>query len=109
MKRATLSKAKEPKTKAKAPKVTAPKAVSTVFRLNSPAAKKVSLAGNFNNWDSGALSAKKDTKGVWSVKVSLKPGRYEYKFVVDGAWITDPAAGTVYNTYGSQNSVIEVK
>ena len=33
------------------------------FKLSSPKAKKVSVAGSFNNWDTTQLSAKKDVKG----------------------------------------------
>ncbi|MGE5307545.1 MAG: glycogen-binding domain-containing protein [Deltaproteobacteria bacterium] len=90
-------------------KAAAPKAKSLVFKFHSPKAKKVSVAGDFNNWDTCGLSGKKDTKGNWSIKVALKPGRYEYKFFVDGSWINDPATPAVTNIYGSQNSVIEVK
>lgn len=79
------------------------------FKLFSPKAKKVSVAGSFNNWDPAQLTAKKDTKGNWAVKANLKPGRYEYKFVVDGSWITDPEVKAVYNSFGTQNSVVEVK
>jgi 1,4-alpha-glucan branching enzyme len=79
------------------------------FKLYSPKAKKVSLAGSFNNWDAKKLSAKKDSQGNWLVKIDLKPGRYEYKFVVDGSWINDPKSQAVFNTFGTQNSVVEVK
>jgi len=79
------------------------------FKLYAPSAKKVSVAGSFNNWETKSISAKKDTKGNWSAKVSLKPGKYEYKFVVDGSWQNDPCAARVGNSLGSQNSVIEVK
>ena len=73
-------------------------------------AKKVSVAGSFNNWDANSFSAKKDRKGNWSVKVALNPGRYEYKFVVDGSWITDPhCRENVYNNLGSANSVLVIK
>ncbi|MBU1998678.1 MAG: glycogen-binding domain-containing protein [Candidatus Omnitrophica bacterium] len=54
--------------------------------------------------------AKKDTTGFWKAKVSLKPGKYEYKFFVDGSWISDPKSqNTVYNSFGSQNSILEIK
>jgi 1,4-alpha-glucan branching enzyme len=82
---------------------------SVSFKLFSPKAKKVSVAGSFNNWDTGKFSAKKDAKGNWTVKMDLKPGRYEYKFFVDGSWINDPEAKAVFNSYGTQNSVVEVK
>jgi 1,4-alpha-glucan branching enzyme len=90
-------------------KVSTPKAKSIVFKLQSPQAKKVSVAGDFNNWDTGSLTARKDAKGQWSVKVNLVPGRYEYKFFVDGSWMNDPETPVVTNIYGSQNSVVEVK
>ncbi len=80
------------------------------FRLYAPQAKRVSLAGTFNNWNSKALSAKKDGQGNWVIKANLKPGRYEYKFVVDSSWINDPNARfSVTNPFGSQNSVVEIK
>lgn len=82
----------------------------TEFKLYAPSAKRVSLVGSFNNWDTKALSAKKDTKGNWLVKVNLKPGKYEYKFFVDGSWINDSHCDScVANTFGSLNCVKEVK
>jgi 1,4-alpha-glucan branching enzyme len=80
------------------------------FKLYAPAAKRVSVAGSFNNWNTKRLSAKKDSKGNWVVKCNLKPGRHEYKFIVDGSWINDPKCmSCVSNAFGSQNCVIEVK
>jgi 1,4-alpha-glucan branching enzyme len=66
--------------------------------------------GTFNNWDTKSLSAKKDSKGNWSVKLNLKPGKYEYKFFVDGSWLNDPRCSTlVPNSFGSQNCIMEVR
>lgn len=80
------------------------------FRLYAPQAKMVNLAGNFNKWDTQALCAKKDSKGNWKVKLSLKPGRYEYKFLVDGSWINDPkCTACVPNAFGTENCVVEIK
>lgn len=81
------------------------------FKLHAPNAKKVAVAGSFNNWNIKDLNAKKDTKGYWSAKVNLKPGRYEYKFFVDGTWVNDPhcSAGCITNSFGSQNCVLEIK
>jgi len=82
----------------------------TEFKLYAPQAKRVSLAGNFNNWNTKMLSAKKDSQGNWAVKVNLKPGRYEYKFLVDGSWLNDPrCTSCVPNTFGTHNCVVEVK
>jgi 1,4-alpha-glucan branching enzyme len=80
------------------------------FKFYAPKAKKVSLAGDFNKWDAKGNSAKKDTKGTWSAKVALKPGKYEYKFIVDGTWLNDPSNNIlITNSFGTQNSVVEVK
>lgn len=48
-------------------------------------AKKVILAGTFNNWDEGGLWMKKTAKG-WELTVPLRQGVYRYKFIVDGKW-----------------------
>ncbi|MBN1913958.1 MAG: glycogen-binding domain-containing protein [Candidatus Omnitrophica bacterium] len=86
------------------------RAKSVEFRLYAPQAKKVSLVGSFNNWSTRKNLAKKDTKGNWMSKVSLTPGRYEYKFFVDNSWWNDPTnSNTSYNNLGSHNNIIEVK
>jgi hypothetical protein len=47
--------------------------------------------------------------GEWIAEVDLKPGAYEYRFVVDGQWIEDPAAREQRtNPYGGCNSVVRV-
>lgn len=83
---------------------------SATFKLCAPSAKKVSVAGSFNNWDIKDLPAKKDLKGNWTAKATLKPGRYEYKFFVDGNWMDDSSCSwRVPNSFGSNNCVIEIK
>lgn len=80
------------------------------FRLSVPNARRVSLAGDFNKWNTKTLTAKKDRQGNWIVKVNLRPGRHEYKFYVDGKWMDDPrCTWRVSNTFGSQNCVIDIK
>jgi hypothetical protein len=52
---------------------------------------------------------RKDSGKVWKATVALPPGRYEYRFVVDGQWISDPnATESVGNNFGGTNSVIVV-
>ncbi|MFY9401972.1 MAG: glycogen-binding domain-containing protein [Candidatus Omnitrophota bacterium] len=83
---------------------------TTEFKLYAPLAKKVSLAGSFNKWDTKKLTAKKDSKGNWVVKTSLKPGRHEYKFFVDGSWVNDEKCSScVPNSFGTHNCVIDIK
>lgn len=80
------------------------------FKISAPQAERVTLAGSFNNWDTKALRAKKDSNGNWTISISLKPGKYEYKFFVDGSWLADQNCSTfAINAFGTQNCVIEVK
>jgi transcriptional regulator with XRE-family HTH domain len=80
------------------------------FTLMAPKANRVCVTGSFNSWDKTGTPLKKDKTGTWSTDLSLKPGRYEYKYIVDGQWWTDPTnRNTVRNTFGSENSVIEIK
>ncbi|MDP3789418.1 MAG: helix-turn-helix domain-containing protein [Candidatus Omnitrophota bacterium] len=82
----------------------------TAFTLAAPKAGKVALTGSFNSWDKSGTPLKKDKSGTWKTDLSLKPGKYEYKFIVDGQWWTDPAnRNIVRNSFGSENSVIEIK
>jgi 1,4-alpha-glucan branching enzyme len=90
-------------------KPTAPKALSVSFALHKPDAKRVSLCGDFNGWSPSATSMKRHNDGHWETTVALAPGRYQYKFLVDGDWLLDPAAQkNVPNEHGSLNSVVEV-
>jgi hypothetical protein len=61
------------------------------FRLAGfAAAHKVAVSGDFNNWDPFELGMQK--KGTaWERRLYLGDGRHEYRFMVDGQWITDPA------------------
>jgi hypothetical protein len=73
---------------------------------------KVRVAGDFNAWapDSGVLLQVHEDGG-WTKFLPLKPGRYEYRFVVNGLeWVDDPAATErCVNTVGGQNCVVHVK
>ena len=72
--------------------------------------KRVNLFGSFNGWNRENLPMTDEGEGKYTVKVPLEPGRYEYKFYVDGKEIIDPAnPDTVPNGLGGINSVITVK
>jgi 1,4-alpha-glucan branching enzyme len=76
------------------------------FDLQAPAARQVSLVGDFNNWDPKAAPMHKGPDGMWHLSVALKPGRYEYRFFADAIWCDDPAAPQrVANSLGTQNCV----
>lgn len=68
-------------------------------------ARKIILSGSFNNWDTESLAMKRTDTG-WSATVELVGGKIQYKYIVDGEWITDPANPVKeYNRYGHVNSV----
>lgn len=68
-----------------APKAAAAKKVAVEFVADCPLATTVSVAGSFNNWAVDKDMLKKDKKtGLWTAKISLAAGDYEYKFVCDG-------------------------
>lgn len=80
------------------------------FTYKAPDANVVYLSGNFNAWSPTGDKMTKGADGVWSVTIKLKPGTYQYKFVVDGKWTTDEeAASFVDDGFGGKNSVLIVK
>jgi chromosome partitioning protein len=80
------------------------------FSFQAPTARAVFVVGNFNGWavNDDNLLEKRD--GLWTKKLKLQPGSYQYRFVVDGQWIEDPINPEIItNPYGEFNSVIDVK
>ncbi|TCL62055.1 maltoporin/sucrose porin [Hydrogenispora ethanolica] len=80
------------------------------FTFKAPDATAVYLSGSFNSWNPAGQKMSKGADGVWSVTIPLKPGTYQYKFVVDGTWTPDPdATSTVDDGYGGKNAVLLVR
>ena len=86
------------------------KAGSVTFIFNGYSdVRQVYLAGDFNQWKP-LKKMSKYRDGTFQVKVPLKPGEYQYKFVADGNWLSDPQAPQqVVNPYGTVNSMIRVE
>jgi 1,4-alpha-glucan branching enzyme len=79
------------------------------FELEAPDANEVAVTGTFSGWQD-TLPMTREDRGQWRRTVQLPPGRYEYRFIVDGEWCEDPESReTVPNPYGSVNSVVEVR
>lgn len=79
------------------------------FTLRAPQASSIFLAGTFNNWKTDSLAMKKGRDGVWKIRIKMAPGRYEYKFFVDGEWSQDiSGSDAVANAFGTRNRVISV-
>ncbi len=75
-----------------------------------PGAKSVQVAGDFNGWNPARTPLQALAGGAWTVTLPLKPGRYEYMYVVDGQqWVVDPlATEQTDDGFGSQNAVLEI-
>jgi 1,4-alpha-glucan branching enzyme len=70
-------------------------------------ARKVALAGDFNDWNPTEIFMSRTADG-WSIPYVLGPGNYQYKFIVDGNWITDPANRNIVDD-GNLNSFMVVE
>ena len=80
-----------------------------VFELIAPEAQKVLVTGDFNSWDDNGIVMKRNKNGLWKTNVELDSGVYEYKFIVDNQWWTDPKNDMkVNNPCGDLNSVVKV-
>ncbi len=78
-----------------------------VFKLTGfKEAKKVILAGNFNQWRDFELELRRTADG-WELPYVIGPGNYEYKFIVDGKWITDPGNTLTNKNDGNSWLIIE--
>lgn len=81
--------------------------VRFTLRTGAPA-KKVLLAGSFNDWRPAAMRKQKD--GSFAVSIPLTAGTYEYKFVVDGQWMVDPDnSAWAVNPHGTLNSIAQIE
>ncbi len=78
--------------------------------LLQPGAHSVSVAGDFNGWNPAQTPLERSDGGMWTATIPLKPGRYQYMFVIDGKqWIADPlAAEEETDGFGAQNAVLDV-
>ncbi|MBI4373133.1 MAG: isoamylase early set domain-containing protein [Candidatus Omnitrophica bacterium] len=82
---------------------------NTLFEFYAPSAEDVRLAGTFNHWDPSKYRLKKNPDGRWHLNLKLKPGRYEYRYMVDGNWENDQRpVQCVPNAFGTWNCVVEV-
>ncbi len=80
-----------------------------VFAAHFDQAANVLLAGDFNDWTPVNSPMQPNGRGLWHMKMPLNPGRYRYRLVVDGQWMTDPNNKYVEaNEYGELNNIVEV-
>jgi hypothetical protein len=81
------------------------------LKLNDTKTHTVAIAGDFNSWNPGDnLLEDSNGDGIWIGTLKLKPGRYEYMFVLDGKkWVPDPnALRYVKDGFGNKNAILEI-
>ena len=79
------------------------------FKLSAgEGTRKAAVAGDFSQWRPVAMRRQKD--GSYAATVAVAPGRYEYKFLLDGDWVHDTEVPeVVMNAHGTFNSVAVVE
>ncbi|MBI4395584.1 MAG: diguanylate cyclase [Elusimicrobia bacterium] len=86
----------------------------TIFTLKSddPHVQQVCVVGDFNNWNKRThLMTRLPSGNEWEIAISIKPGRYRYKFLVNNTqWLPDPSAQEFESDgFGGQCSILVVK
>lgn len=81
-----------------------------VFTLKAPKDAVVYIAGDFTDWKPKKLTlADRRNGSLWQTAIPLRPGSYQYKYLVNDCWMPDPANDeTADNGFGSANSIISV-
>lgn len=80
------------------------------FMIEAPEDVSVQIAGDFNSWTPESLHlTHSHGRPVWQKAIRLSPGLYQYKYLVDGRWVSDPTnKKRADDFYGGENSVINV-
>lgn len=80
------------------------------FTVEATDADKVSVCGDFNNWDQSKHELKKLKNGNFKGTIDLDiENTYEFKYLVDGNWVNEEQADSYkFNEFGGENSVLEV-
>ena len=83
---------------------------NTTFRVAGHTdAEVVAIYGSFNNWIQTKNYCAKEVDG-WVCRIDLAPGKYTYKFLIDGVGLNDPTnSATQDDGQGHIDSVIVIK
>jgi peroxiredoxin len=80
---------------------------NVVFRFEDGRTKSVEVAGDFTGWL--PLPMYRGAGGFFR-HVAISPGRYRYRFIVDGKWMLDPTNDTTEeSTSGMVNNILVVR
>jgi enterochelin esterase-like enzyme len=83
---------------------------NTTFKLTGHTdAEAVAIYGSFNNWIQTKNYCARESDG-WICRIDLAPGKYTYKFLVDGVGLNDPTnSATEDDGSGRVDSVIVIR
>jgi serine protease AprX len=82
-----------------------------LFHLHDRHARRVHVPGSWDGWRAPGAEARKVRPGLWQAEVQIaQPGRYAYKFLLDGwRWLEDPSnPRREHDGNGNLNSVFEL-
>jgi serine protease AprX len=82
-----------------------------IFFYHHDHAGKVSVAGDFNDWDTERTPLTRGADGLWRAQFDAPPsGRYRYKFIINEVrWVDDPHNGFKEpDGFGGFNSVLNI-
>ncbi len=90
--------------------LTEPTQKEILFTFEAPGDAMVQIAGDFNKWVPERLNFTEfDGRPIWRRNMQLKPGTYQYKYLIGSHWMHDPENDkTVDDLLGGVNSVIDV-
>lgn len=83
----------------------------TVFRVpafTGRAVSRVEVTGEWSGWSNPGAALQRGSDGAWTGTVSVPPGFYGYKLLVDGSWELDPGARRRKYVGGVENSGVLV-
>jgi 1,4-alpha-glucan branching enzyme len=79
------------------------------FSFIAPQAQRVTVVGDFNQWNPNAHPMTRQPDGGWMTKVDLPHGHHRYVFMVDEEFTLDPrASGTTRLDENTRVSLIAV-
>ena len=86
-----------------------PASDGVLFSVRFPGARAVRITGTFNGWNAEGDPLTARGAGRWETVIAVPAGQHEYRYIVDGAWVTDPEnVASVPNVFGGENSLLLV-
>ena len=88
---------------------TRPVSRRVAITVKAAEARDVRVTGEFTGWGTQGIRLSHDGAGRWRTVLTLEPGEYQYRLLVDGAWKDHAeAAQRVANPFGTENCILKV-